>query len=160
MKCIGLFKGLLSSTSVVNMYGNTYFKCTISIENALRFNLVLFKFQNFPLSTFLIILTCTYSVLCNCERGASCTWLFVPTKLFHSQNALQSHTYNLKAVYKISAGRKYYEFYVEMSPNCSILASIFKIFLGGHAPRPPLVPACKLCTPLPNLELAPPFYKS
>ena len=26
------------------------------------------------------------------------------------------YTYNLKAVYKISTGRKYYEFYVEMSP--------------------------------------------
>ena len=42
------------------------------------------------------------------------------------------------AVYKISTGRKYYEFYVEMSPNCSILASIFQNFPGGMAcPRPP-----------------------
>ena len=49
----------------------------------------------------------------------------------------ESHTYNLKAVYKISTGRKYYEFYVEMSSNCSILASIFQNFPGGHAPRPP-----------------------
>ena len=43
------------------------------------------------------------------------------------------------AVYKISTGRKYYEFYVEMSPNCSILASIFQNFPGGHGmpPDPP-----------------------
>ena len=32
---------------------------------------------------------------------------------------------------------QYYEFYVEMSPNCSILASIFKIFPGGMPPDPP-----------------------
>ena len=50
------------------------------------------------------------------------------------QRAIPS--YNLKAVYKISTGRKYYGFYVEMSPNCSILASIFQNFPGGHAPRP------------------------
>ena len=62
--------------------------------------------------------------------------LYLP-KLFHQQNASESHTYNLKAVYTISTGRKYYEFYVEMSPNCSILASIFQKFPGGHAPRPP-----------------------
>ena len=54
------------------------------------------------------------------------------------------HTYNLKAVYKISTGRKYYEFYVEMSPNCSILASIFQNFPGGACPQTPLVPACLL----------------
>ena len=42
------------------------------------------------------------------------------------------------AVYKISTGRKYYEFYVEMSPNCSILASIFQNFSwGGMPPDPP-----------------------
>ena len=46
------------------------------------------------------------------------------------------------AVYKISTGRKYYEFYVEMSPNCSILASIFQTFPGGTCPQTPLVPAC------------------
>ena len=44
------------------------------------------------------------------------------------------YTYNLKAVYKISTGRKYYEFYVEMSPNCSILVSIFQKFSGGACP--------------------------
>ena len=58
------------------------------------------------------------------------------------QNALESHTYNLKAVYEISTGRKYYEFYVEMFPNCSILASIFRKFPGGHAPRPPSSAKC------------------
>ena len=58
------------------------------------------------------------------------------------QNASESHTYNLKAVYKISTGRKYYEFYVEMSPNCSVLASIFQKFPGGACPQTPLVPAC------------------
>ena len=31
-------------------------------------------------------------------------------------------------------GRKYYEFYVEMSPNCSILASIFQKFSRGGIP--------------------------
>ena len=41
-----------------------------------------------------------------------------------------------------------------MSPNFSILASIFQNFPGGHAPRPPS--SSMLCTPLPNLELAPP----
>ena len=56
---------------------------------------------------------------------------------FPLAKCLDSHTYNLKAVYKISTGRKYYEFYVEMSPNCSILASIFQNFPGGHAPRLP-----------------------
>ena len=55
------------------------------------------------------------------------------------------HTYNLKAVYKISTGRKYYEFYVEMSPNCSILASTFQKFSWGACPQTPLVPACKAC---------------
>ena len=51
---------------------------------------------------------------------------------------LQSHTYNLKAVYKITTGRKYYEFYVEMSPNCSVLVSIFQNFpWGGMPPDPP-----------------------
>ena len=35
----------------------------------------------------------------------------------------------------VSTGRKYYEFYVEMSPNCSILASIFQ--WGGMPPDPP-----------------------
>ena len=98
-------------------------------------NFKIFHFQH------IIILTCTYSVLCNCERGASCTWLPVPTQTFplakYSTSESESHTYNLKAVYKISTGRKYYEFYVEMSPNCSILASIFQRFPGGHAPRPP-----------------------
>ena len=53
---------------------------------------------------------------------------------FSITKMLQSHTYNLKAVYKISTGRK---FYVEVSPNCSILASIFQNFLEGHAPDPP-----------------------
>ena len=56
---------------------------------------------------------------------------------FSISKMLQSHTYNLKAVYKISTGRKYYEFYVEISSNCSVLASIFQNFPGGHAPRPP-----------------------
>ena len=82
--------------------------------------------------------TCTYSVLCNCERGASCTWLSVPTQTFPLANASESHIYNLKAVYKISTGRKYYEFYVEMSPNCSILTSIFQNFPGGGMPPDPL----------------------
>ena len=57
----------------------------------------------------------------------------------------EPYTYNLKAVYKISTGRKYYEFYVEMSPNCSILASIFQNFPGGACPQTPLVPACFAC---------------
>ena len=57
-----------------------------------------------------------------------------------SKNASESHTYNLKVVYKISTGRKYYEFYVELSPSCSILAFIFQNFPGGHAPRPPPPP--------------------
>ena len=54
-------------------------------------------------------------------------------------------TYNLKAVYKISTGRKYYEFYVEMSPNCSILASIFQNFPGGGEGGMPPDPACFAC---------------
>ena len=45
------------------------------------------------------------------------------------------------AVYKISTGRKYYEFYVEMSPNCSILASIFQNFPGGGMACPPDPPS-------------------
>ena len=56
MKCFGLFKRLDSSTCVVIMDGNsrnTQFRYTISIDNALRFNLVSFKFQNFPVSTLL-----------------------------------------------------------------------------------------------------------
>ena len=64
---------------------------------------------------------------------------------FSISKMLQSHTYNLKAVYKISTGRKYYEFYVEMSPNCSILASIFQNIPGGACPQALLVPACKGC---------------
>ena len=47
---IGLFKRLDSSTCVVIINGNAY---TISFENVLRFNLVSFKFQKFPLSTLL-----------------------------------------------------------------------------------------------------------
>ena len=68
----------------------------------------------------------------------------------------ESHTYNLKAVYKISTGRKYYEFYVEMSPNCSILASIFQNFPGGGMPPDASSSSmlCMLgnvlCTPLPK----------
>ena len=66
----------------------------------------------------------------------ACTYPnFSISKILHAES--ESYTYNLKAVYKISTGRKYYEFYVEMSPNCSILASIFQNFPGGHAPRPP-----------------------
>ena len=64
------------------------------------------------------------------------------------------YLYDLKAVYKISTGRKYYEFYVEMSQNCSILASIFQKFPGGG--MPPDTPSSSmrsmlesvLCTPL------------
>ena len=40
------------------------------------------------------------------------------------------------------------EFYVEMSPNCSILASIFQKFPGGGGgacPQTPPVPACFAC---------------
>ena len=101
-------------------------------------------------------------MLCNCERGASCTWLSVPTQTFP---LAKCHTYNLKAVYKISTGSKYYEFYVKMSPNCSILASIFQNFPGGGMPPGP--PGWGvLCTPLPKRLVpwaAPPpllFYKS
>ena len=65
MKCIGLFKGLHSSTCVINMYGNTQFRYTISIENALRFNLVLLKFQNFPLSTL-----SRHTVVCRAAQEA------------------------------------------------------------------------------------------
>ena len=67
---------------------------------------------------------------------------------------------NLKAVYKISTGRKYYEFYVEMSQNCSILASIFKNFLGGACPQTPpsssmfRMLGSVLCTPLPKRLVA------
>ena len=43
-----------------------------------------------------------------------------------------------------------------MSPNCSILASIFQNFPGGGMPPDP-PSSSMLCTPLPNLELAPPF---
>ena len=84
--------------------------------------------------------------------------LYLP-KLFHYQNALESHTahtYNLKAVYEISTGRKYYEFYVEMSPNCSILASIFQNFPGGGMPPDPPSSSMRsmmgsvLHTPIPN----------
>ena len=56
---------------------------------------------------------------------------------FSISKMLESHTYNQKAVYKISTGRKYYEFYVEMSPNCSVLASIFQNFPGGGMPPDP-----------------------
>ena len=61
----------------------------------------------------------------------------------------ESHTYNLKAVYKISTGRKYYDFYGEMSPNCSILASIFQIYPGGGG-MPPDPPSSSMRTPLPK----------
>ena len=38
--------------------------------------------------------------------------------------------------------------YVEMSPNCSILPSIFQNFpVGGHAPRPPWSPGAHLLAP-------------
>ena len=51
----------------------------------------------------------------------------------------------IPAVYKISTGRKYYEFYLELSPNCSILVSIFLNFPGGACPQTPLIPACFAC---------------
>ena len=41
----------------------------------------------------------------------------------------------LKAVYKYLQAEVCRN--VEMSPNCSILASIFQKFPGGHAPKPP-----------------------
>ena len=55
-------------------------------------------------------------------------------------------------------GRKYYEFYVEMSPNCSILASIFHNFRGGGGGMPPDPPSSSMLrmlgsvlhTPLPK----------
>ena len=55
-------------------------------------------------------------------------------------------------------------FYVEMSPNCSILTSIYQHFPGrGGMPSNPLVPACFAHLHPRNeyLELAPPSpYKS
>ena len=62
----------------------------------------------------------------------------------------------IPAVYKISTGRKYYEFYVELSPNCSILVSIFLNFPGGGMPPDPPSSSMRsmlgsaLCTPLPR----------
>ena len=55
----------------------------------------------------------------------------------------------------LSTGRKYYEFYVEMSPNCSILSSILQTFPGGMPPDPPSssmlhMLGSVLCTPLPK----------
>ena len=62
-----------------------------------------------------------------------CLVVFTYPNFFINKNdyASESHTYNLKTVYKISTGRKYYEFYMEMSPNYSILAFIFQTFPGG-----------------------------
>ena len=95
--------------------------------------------------------------MCTIVRGVhhvlGCLYL---AKLFHKQNASESHTYNLKAVYKTSTGRKFYEFYVQMSPNCSILASIFHNFPGGGMPPDPPSSSMQsmlrsvLCTPLPK----------
>ena len=65
-----------------------------------------------------------------------CLVVFTYPNFFINKNALESHTYNLKALYKIFTGRKYYEFYMEVSPNCSILASIFQKFPGGMPSDP------------------------
>ena len=69
----------------------------MSIENALRFNLISFKFQ------FQNYYSNMHLLLCNCKRsGASCAWLSEPaTQTFPLTNAAESHTYNLKAVYSI-----------------------------------------------------------
>ena len=113
-----------------------------------------FRFQHYYSSMHLSQKKC-----CAIVRGVhhvlGC--LYLP-KLFHEQNASESHTYNLKEVYKISTGRK---FYGEMSPNCSILATIFQNFPRGGGGACPQTPSSSmLCTPLPkrlDLEVAPPF---
>ena len=71
----------------------------------------------------------------------------------NSKNTSESHTYNLKAVYKISTGRKYYEFYVSKLQYFSIYFSKFS--WGGMPPDPPSssmqsMLGSVLCTPLPK----------
>ena len=82
--------------------------------------------------------------------------LNLATQTIPLTNAAESHIY-LKAVYKISTGRNMHFSYVEtmMSPNCSILASIFQKFPGGIPPDP-LVLVCEgvLCIP-PSKRLVP-----
>ena len=65
-------------------------------------------------------------------RGASCTWLSVPTQTFPLAHAAESHTYNLKTVYKITTGRK-----CILCGNVSKLQYFNIYFPGENAPRPP-----------------------
>ena len=131
MKCIGLFKGLHSSTCVINMLNSsTQFLLKMLSDSILycSSNFKIFHFQHYYSNMHI------FSVV---QMWEGCImYLVVCTYSNFSISKMLQRTIPI-TVYKISTGRKYYEFYVEMSPNCSILASIFQNFPGGHAPRPP-----------------------